>query len=345
MRWSKTVSLVEAHAEGEVGRVVTGGVLDIPGQSMLDKLNHINHVDDSLRRFLVFEPRGSAQMSTNVLLPPTRPDADAGFIIMQGDRAHAMSGSNCICTVTVLLETGLLPMQSPQTVVRLDMPSGLVVATADCHDGKCERVTLDMNPSYAHELDVQVSTEDFGTVTVDVAFGGVFYALIDPKPLGLKICPEQARQLVAAGSQIHRALNKDYAVSHPEFPGIEGIAYTMFVDRNARGECVGATIMPPGRVDRSPCGTGNSARMAVMHARGELQVGERYTARSIIDSAFELELCGLTEVAGKPAVLPRVSGRGWIHGLHQLGVDPSDPYPLGYAVSDCWGDAFDLLSD
>ncbi|MEM8811914.1 MAG: proline racemase family protein, partial [Pseudomonadota bacterium] len=140
MRWTKTLTLVEAHAEGEVGRVVTGGVLDLPGASMLEKMNYINERDDSIRRFCVFEPRGSAQMSTNLLLPPTRPDADAGFIVLQGDRAHAMSGSNCICVVTVVLETGILPMTEPETIVRLDTPAGLVTARAECADGKCRSV-------------------------------------------------------------------------------------------------------------------------------------------------------------------------------------------------------------
>ncbi len=344
MRWRKTLTMIEAHAEGEVGRVITAGVIDVPGETMLDKLTHLNEVDDSLRRFCVFEPRGYAQMSTNLLLPPTRPDADAGFIILQGDKAHAMSGSNCICVATVLLETGMLPMSEPETQIRFDMPAGLVVANAHCHDGKCERVALDMTPSYVEALDVEVQTASFGSARVDVAFGGVFYALIDPAAFDLRIAPENARQLVEIGSEVHRALNENLTVAHPEKPGLRGIAYTMFVDHRDDGELVGATILPPGRVDRSPCGTGNSARVAVMHARGEIEPGDTLTARSIIDSRFEITCLGTTEVAGRPAVLPRVSGRGWIHGIHQIGIDPDDPYPLGYAVSDCWGNAFDLLS-
>lgn len=343
MRWTKTLNMVEAHAEGEVGRVITSGVLDIPGESMLDKMTYLNEVDDSLRRFCVFEPRGYAQMSSNILLPPTRPDADAGFIILQSDQAHAMSGSNCICVATVMLETGILPIQEPSTTIRFDMPAGLVTATADCKDGKCERVHLDMNPSYVHQLDLEVTTE-FGTIKVDIAFGGIFYGLIDVGQLDLEIIPENARKLVEIGCAVHRAINATTEIVHPEHSNLKGLAYTMMVGRRSDGNLVGATVLPPGRLDRSPCGTGNSARMAVMHARGEIQPGDQYSAYSIIGSRFDMTVAGITEVAGRPAVLPKVSGRGWIHGMHQIGIDPSDPYPQGYSVADCWGDAYDLLS-
>ncbi len=343
MRWKKTVSMVEAHAEGEVGRVVTGGVVDIPGSTMLDKMNYINQVDDSLRRFLVFEPRGYAQMSTNVLFPPTCPEADAAFLILQGDKAHAMSGSNSICVVTVLLETGMVEMKEPQTIVTLDTPAGLIRATANCRDGKCESVALDMTPCYADQLDAVVNVDGLGKVTLDIAYGGIFYALIDPAQFELSIAPESARKLVDIGSRIHRAVNAQLDIRHPTLEGLHGISYTMFVSRDSDGVMKGSTVLPPGRLDRSPCGTGNSARMAVQAARDEIAVGHKAVARSIIDSEFQVELIGKTTVTGKPAILPRISGRGWIHGMHQIGVDPTDPYPHGYMVSDCWGDAFDLL--
>ncbi len=343
MHWRKSLTLVEAHAEGEVGRVVTGGVVDVPGRTMLEKMTYLNEVDDSLRRFCVFEPRGCAQMSTNLLFPPCASAADAGFIVLQGDRAHSMSGSNCICVVTVLLETGAVPMREPETVVTLDTPAGLVRAVASCRGGRCERVSLDMVPSFVEELDVAVDVPDVGRVRVDLAFGGVFYALIDPGQFDLAIGRHSARRLVDIGSRIHRALNRSCQVRHPVLTSIEGIAYTMFVDARDDGDLVGATVLPPGRLDRSPCGTGNAARLAVRHARGQAVVGETVVARSVIDSAFEVGFVQETEVAGRPAVQARISGRGWIHGLHQIGVDPTDPYPLGYFVSDCWGEAVDLL--
>ena len=344
MQWKKTITMVEAHAEGEVGRIVTSGVNDIPGDTMLEKMNYINQVDDSLRRFLVFEPRGYAQMSTNLIFDPINKDADIGFLILQGDKAHAMSGSNSICLVTVLLETGRIEMKEPETTVTLDTPAGIVRATASCKNGKCERVSLDMTPSYADQLDAIIDVEGLGKVTVDIAFGGIFYALIDPSQFDLKILPENARQLVDIGTRIHRAVNEQLEISHPELESIKGISYTMFVGHDDEGRMKGATILPPGRIDRSPCGTGNSARLAVMEARGQIKVGEILKARSIIDSEFQVEIISKKTIAGKPGILPRISGRGWIHGIHQVGIDPSDRYPLGYKVSDCWGDAFDLLS-
>ena len=342
MQWSKTLTMVEAHAEGEVGRVITGGVLDLPGKTMLDKMNALNQVDDTLRRFCVFEPRGCAQMSTNVILPPTRDDADIGFIIMQSDKAHAMSGSNAICVVTVALETGLLSMREPETTVRRDTPAGLVVAMACCRNGKCEQVGLDMTPAFAEVLDARLEVRGIGKVTVDIAFGGVYYALVDPESVGLTIEPKSARALVEAGSRIHRAVNEQISFAHPELPELSTISYVMFVGYNADRELVGATILPPGRIDRSPCGTGNTARLAVRYARGEATIGEQRTAYSIIGSHFNVSFRETTVVTGRPAVKARISGRAWIHGIHQIRVDPSDPFPQCFLLADCWGDAFDL---
>jgi len=343
MQWCKTLSMVEAHAEGEAGRVVTAGLPPIPGASLLEKMTHLNEVDDSLRRFLVFEPRAAAQMSTNILLSPTHPAADAAFIVLQADRAHAMSVSNAICVVTVLLETGIVAMTEPESRLLLETPAGLVTATATCRDGKCERVALELPPCFVLQRDLQVTLPEIGKVTVDIAFGGIFYGLIDAGQLGLAITPENARRLVEVGSAVHRAINAAVEVVHPSEPALKGLSYVMFTDREADGRLRGATLMPPGRFDRSPCGTGNAARLALRHARGEVQVGDSYPAYSIIDSRFDVSLIGTAEVAGRPAVRAQVSGRGWIHGLHQIGLDPSDPFPIGFHLSDCWGDASDLL--
>ena len=344
MRWTKTVTMVEAHAEGEVGRIVTGGVGPLPGTTMLDALNYMNTDGDDLRRFLVFEPRGSAQMSTVLQLPPRHPDADVGFIVMQGDKAHAMSGSNTICLATVLLETGQIDMKEPQTQFTLDTASGLVEVTAACHDGKCERVTLTLADCYADRLDAVIDLEGYGPITFDIAFGGIFYALVDVGQFGLRITPEDARKLVEAGSALHRAVNAAFDIRHPDFPGLEGLSYVMFTGTTPEGDLQGATIMPPGRIDRSPCGTGNSARLAVMAARGQAKKGDVFTAKSIINSEFTVAIADLQETSGHPRITPQISGRGWIHGIHQIGVDPSDPYPHGFSLTDCWGEALDLLN-
>ncbi|RKS16918.1 proline racemase [Pseudomonas sp. WPR_5_2] len=340
MRWKKTLQMADVHCEGEIGKVITGGVIDIPGKTMLDKMNYLNEVDDSLRRLVILEPRGCLQMSVNLLLPPTRPEAQAGFIVLQADKAHPMSGSNCICVVTALLELGMVPMQEPMTTVVLDTPAGLVTAHALCEDGRCRSVSLDMVPSFVEQLDVSIQTPEFGLIKADIAFGGVYYALIDVDQVGLTISPENARALATQGVRLKGLINEQVNVRHPLFKELNEVAYVMFRHRLDAKTYQTCTTLPPGRVDRSPCGTGSSANLATLSARGLVAVGDMLTSRSTIGGEFAVELLGLTEVGGKPAVLPRVTGRAWIYGLHQIGVDPDDPLAAGFMLSDTWGEGF-----
>jgi proline racemase len=338
MRWSRTVTVVEAHAEGEIGRVITGGVVTVPGRTMLDKMRHLNTDDDEIRRFALFEPRGSAQMSANLLLPPTRGDADAGFLVMQADACHAMSGSNAICVTTVLLETGMLPMTEPLTRVVLDTPAGLVIAQATCRNGRCERVTLDLVPSFVEHLGHPLEVEGVGTLRVDVAFGGDYFCLVDAAACGFAVLPEEARDMVALARRIKRAARLQIKVRHPEIADLHEIGFVMFCAGGKDGQAPrNGNVIHPGRLDRSPCGTGSAARLAAMHARGEVQVGAKLEMRSVIDSVFEVEVAAATTVGARAAIVPRISGRGWIHAVSQLGLDPSDPYPLGFTLSDTWG--------
>jgi len=338
MRWSRTVTVVDAHAEGEIGRVITGGVVAVPGRTMLDKMRHLNTTDDSIRRFALLEPRGSAQMSANLLLPPTRADADAGFIVMQADACHAMSGSNAMCVTTVLLETGMLAMTEPLTRVVLDTPAGLVVAEATCQGGRCERVALDLVPSFVEHLALPLEVEGVGTLRVDVAYGGDYFCLVDAAACGFSVAPGEARDMVALARLIKRSARQQIKVRHPQIPDLGEIGFVMFCARAADGAPLrNGNVIHPGRLDRSPCGTGSAARLAVMHARGEIQVGETVEMRSVIDSVFEAEVVAITSVGPHPAITPRISGRAWIYALAQLGVDPSDPYRLGFTLSDTWG--------
>jgi len=340
MRWKKTLQLAEVHCEGEIGKVITGGVLDVPGASMLDKMNYINQVDDSLRRLVTLEPRGCLQMSVNLLLPPTRPEADAGFIVLQADKAHPMSGSNCICVVTALLELGILPMSEPETTVVLDTPAGLVTARAACADGRCVSVSLDMVPAFVEQLDAELVTAEFGTLKVDLAFGGVFYGLIDVEQVGLTISADNARALATAGVRLKGLINEQLRVQHPLIAELNEVAYVMFRHRLDDHTWQTCTTLPPGRVDRSPCGTGSSANLATLSARGRVQEGDVLTSRSTIGGEFKVQLLGHTEVGGRAAVLPRVTGRAWLYGLQQLGVDPTDPLAAGFMLSDTWGEGF-----
>ena len=338
MQWSRTITVIGAHAEGEIGRVVTGGVLDPPGATMLEKLQWLKHEGDDIRRFSLFEPRGAAQMTVNLLTSACDPKADIGFIPMQGDGSHAMSGSNAICVTTVLLETGMLEMQEPETRVVLDTAAGIVEATARCTDGKVRDVTLNFFPSFAERLNTPVSVPGLGEVVVDVAFGGVFYVLVDVTQVGLNICPKNARDLVQVENRIKAAARSQFSVQHPTIPEFNEIEFCMFTGSKNAEERIfdDATIMPPGRLDRSPFGTGTAARLAVMYARGKIGPGEGVTMRSVIGTRFKAYIGGVGAINDIPTVETTINGRAWVHSLHQLGLDPTDPFPTGFTLSDVW---------
>ena len=329
--------MAEAHCEGETGRVVIGDAPKIPGNTMVEKLACLNGPRDDIRRFCVFEPRGHAAMSTNLLVPPCEKKADVGFVVMQPDRCHAMSGSNAICVATVILEMGIVEMTEPQSTVMLDTAAGLVEATASCKDGKCESIRLAMPPSFVEQLDVEIDVAGLGKVKLDVACCGIYYALVDAAQLGLGIRPENARKLVDAGSAIHQACLAKLKPRHPIHSSLSHLAYVMFTAANEQGELVNATVMPPGRIDRSPCGTGTGARLAALHARGKLGKGKAIKVRSIIGGSFKAKAVGDAKLGDKDAILLQITGRSWMHGIHRIGLDPTDPYPEGFFLSDTWG--------
>jgi proline racemase len=337
MKFPQSLQIIQVHCQGEIGKVLVGGAPEIPGATMLDKMNHINTVDDSLRRFVTFEPRAGVQMSVNLLLPSTRPDADAGFMVLQADRAHPMSGSNCMCVVTALLETGRVRMVEPETIVRLDTPAGLVTARAKCAGGRCLSVSLDNVPAFVEALDREIDTPRWGRIKADVAFGGVYYALVDVAQIGLEITPANARALAEAGIELKLLLAEQVPVQHPELAGVNEIAYVMFRGREPDGAVRTCTTLMPGRVDRSPCGTGSSANLAALHARGQAKVGDTRRSRSIIGGEFLVELIGETKVGDRPAILPRLTGQAWIYGTEELRLDADDPFVKGFALSDTWG--------
>lgn len=337
MRWKRTIQLLDVHCEGEIGKVAIGGVPKIPGNSIAEQLHYLNTQDDSLRRFLCLEPRGAPVGSVNLLLPARHPEADHAFIILQPDQAHASSGSNSICVTTALLESGIVEMKEPETVVTLETAAGLVRAVAHCRDGRCEKVTLTLVPSFVHQLDAVIDTPDWGKVTFDLCYGGIFYALVDAPQIGLTIEKANARALVEAGMALKTLINDKMPVVHPEIPEISGVAYVMFRDREPDGAVRTCTTMWPGRCDRSPCGTGSSANLAALHARGLAKVGDRFISRSIIGSEFEATIAAETTVAGRPAIVPTIAGRGFTFGLHQVALDPFDPLAEGFALTDVWG--------
>lgn len=343
MRWERSITVVGAHAEGEIGRVVTGGALDLPGSSMLEKLSHLNCEGDGFRRFCLFEPRGCAQLTTNLLLPPLDDRADAAFIPMQADGSHAMSGSNAMCVTTVLLETGVLAMTEPLTRVVLETAAGLVTAEAQCQAGKVQAVTLEFFASFVEHLSHPLEVEGFGTMMVDVAFGGVYYAMPDACGLGLEIEPGSAQDMVDLSHRIKAAAREQIAVAHPTIPDFKEIEFVMFCDRDQEhpARFTNGTVMPPGRMDRSPCGTGSAARLAVLLQRGTIKIGQDVEMRSTIGSRFGAKILRQTRIGDRLAIIPQITGRAWIYGIHQLGADPDDPFRAGFTVADTWGTGID----
>ena len=341
MRWQRRVSVVDAHAEGEVGRVITGGVPEVPGATMFDKKRHLETCDDSLRRFVLFEPRGGAAMSANLILPPTVAEADLGLIVMESTDYPAMSGSNAMCVTTVALETGIVPMQEPETRLVLDTPAGLVPVTARCRDGKCESVTLDMVPSFLVAADVALEVPGVGRVSADIAYGGAFFAIVNGADVGLTMAPEEARAMVDLGEAIKAAADARVAPVHPENPEIRGVTFTLFggSPSGPDGARKSAVVISPGRLDRSPCGTGTSARLAALVAKGELGPDDTLIHESVIGTRFTAQVAETTRVGEYDAVVPRLTGRAWIFATHEFGCDPSDPFPDGFTLTDTWGPA------
>lgn len=344
MRSKRVISVVGCHAEGEVGDVIVGGVLPPRGDSVFAMMKTVERDHDDLRRFLIQEPRGSVARHVNLIVPPVRSDCVAGAIIMEPTEYPPMSGSNTMCIVTVLLETGMVPMVEPVTTLRLDMPAGPVDVTAQCQDGKCRSVTLTNVPSFVDRLDAPIEVAGVGTVMTDIAYGGMFYALVDAAALGFAIRPDEARDLATLGEKVREAARQRYTVTHPENAEISGVSIVQFntpFDRTA-GEARNTCIVSPGRSDRSPTGTGLSARLAVLHARGQLKVGDTFSHRSIIGSRFDGRIVNETTCGGRPAIVPEITGSAWITGHMTYMLDPSDPYPEGYVVADTWGTSMTL---
>lgn len=340
MRSSKTIHVISAHAEGEVGDVIVGGVTPPPGDTLWEQSRWIAR-DNTLRNFVLNEPRGGVFRHVNLLVPPKSPEADAAFIIMEPEDTPPMSGSNSICVSTVLLDAGILPMTEPETRITLEAPGGLVRVRAECKDGKAERIFVENLPSFAGRLDVSLEVDGIGSLTVDTAYGGDSFVIVDAAAMGFSLAPDEAHDIARLGVRITAAADEQLGFHHPTNPDWRHFSFCLFagpVSREGNELRAGAAVaIRPGKVDRSPTGTALSARMAVLHARGQMNEGDRLTAVSLIGSTFSGRILGTTTVGDLPAIRPEISGRGWITGIHQHMLDPSDPWPEGYRLTDTWG--------
>ena len=350
MRLARMIQVVDAHAAGEPGRVIVGGVLDVPGATMFDKMKHLERHADGLRKRMLREPRGYPASNCNVILPPTRPEADAGFVIMEQTEYPGMSGTNTICVTTVLLETGMLPMREPVTELALEAPAGLIRVRADCEGGKVRRVTFRNVPAFAVHLDRTIEVPHLGAVTVDVAWGGMFYVIADAAPLGVRLVPEEGREIARVTEMIKAAATEQLPVAHPEQPSFSGITIGQLSGppSGPHADVRNAVTVSTGRLDwnrpatwtgaldRSPCGTGTCAKMAALHAKGKLALGADFRHEGVLGTVFTGRLVEETRVGPYRAVVPTLSGQAWITGLSTDVVDPEDPFPEGFTVGDIW---------
>lgn len=340
MRFDRMINVVGVHVGGELNEVITGGVLDVPGKTVFEKMKYLESEADDLRQFLLNEPRGRVSQCVNLVLPATHPDADIGFVIMEAEYYVPMSGSNTICTVTALLETGMIKMQEPVTKFTLEAPAGLVRISADCKDGKCQAVTFANVPGFVFALDHPVDVLGLGTINVDVGYGGMIYAMVDAEALGFSLVPTEGHALVELGERIKRAAAEQIPCVHPENPDIHTINQTLFAGpvrvENGIKTARNTVVVSPGRLDRSPCGTGTSARLAIMHARSEIAVGETFIHESIIGSKFKSHIIEELPVGDRPGIRPSITGSAWLTAFHTYVLDPSDPFPTGFVLPDAW---------
>jgi proline racemase len=312
------ISAVDAHACGEPGRVIVGGVLDVPGDSMFDKMRYLRDHHDGLRQRMLREPRGYPATCCNLILPPTLPEADAGFVIMEQTEYPPMSGSNTICVVTVLIETGMVAAVEPVTELKLETPAGLIQVRAEVSNGKVTGVTFDNVPAFATHLDAVLEVPELGRVTVDVAWGGMFYVIADADGLGIAIEPDNAGEIARVGEMLRAAAAEQLTVVHPENPEVRGVSISQ----------LSAAPTHPQAMRKNA--------VAVMHARGELRIGEGFVHEGILGTLFTGRLLRETRVGEYPAVVPALTGRAWITGFSQYVVDAEDPYPDGFKVADIW---------
>jgi proline racemase len=351
MQAARMITTVEAHAEGEPGRVITGGMPHIPGASVYEKMRWFQENADHIRLMMLREPRGHPALCCNVIVPPCDPAADAGFIIMEQTEYPPMSGSNTICVTTVLLETGILPMEEPVTELTLEAPAGLIRVRAECKNGKVTRVTFRNVPAFAVHLDAVIEVPGHGPAQIDIAWGGMFFVIAEAAQFGLDISPQNGAAMVRLCEALRAAAAEQLPVTHPDNPDITGPTITQLTapantpDTHGRGAITVSTgpfdpTRPEGLsgiLDRSPCGTGTCAKMAVLHARGLLGAGQDYVNAGPLGTTFTGRIVEKTQIGPYKAIVPELSGQGWIYGTANWRLDPSDPFPQGFTIGDIWG--------
>ena len=351
MKVSNMIHAVDLHACGEPGRVIVGGVLDVPGESMFDKMQHLSQKADSLRLRMLREPRGYPAANCNLILPSNNPEAVAGFIIMEQTEYPGMSGTNTICVVTTLIETGMVEVNEPFTDFKLDTPAGLISIRAEVSNGKATNVTFENVPAFSVYTNESISVPEIGEVKVDVAYGGMFYVILDSEELGLELSPGNGGEIVRVAEMVKAMASEKLPVVHPENKEISGITIAVVSGppENPAATLKNTVVVSTGKldwdrpetwkgvIDRSPCGTGTCAKMASLFEKNMLDLNTDFIHEGILGTTFTGRLVRKTKVGNHDAVVPTITGRAWITGFAQYVVDDSDPFPEGFTIGDIWG--------
>ena len=334
MNFTKIITAIDTHTEGNPERVVTGGIPSIPGKTMLEKSKYARDRLDYLRTMLVHEPRGNNNMYAALLVPPTLDKADMGVIYLEPGGYPTMCGHGTIGICSVLVETGIIEAREPETEIVLDTPAGLVRAKVAVKNGKAESVTIRNVPSFLYMADIALDVPDVGHVKLDIAYGGNFYAILEADSVGLEVTTENANEIIAMGAKIWQAVNEQVEIHHPLEPQIDCVNYVEFCApaTHPKATLKNAVVVPPAGMDRSPCGTGTSAKMAALYAKGQLQLNEEFVHESIIGTLFYCQLIEQTKIGEYRAVVPTIRGSAYITGIHQFVVDERDPFPGGFQL-------------
>ncbi|MHC4745547.1 MAG: proline racemase family protein [Planctomycetota bacterium] len=354
MRIGKSISAVDTHVCGEPGRVIVDGVSDVPGDTVFEKKCYLEEHADHLRKVMLREPRGYPASNCNLIVPPCNPEADAAFVIMEQTEYPPMSGTNTIAVATVLLETGMVSAVEPVTELVLESPAGLISVRAEVREGKVKSVTFENVPAFAVHIDAKIEVRELGEVTVDVAYGGMFYVIAEAAQFGLKIEPDNAAEITRIGEMIKAATQEQLPVVHPQEARIAGVTISQLSAASASpdADMKNAVVVSTGKLDwnrpstwtgacdRSPCGTGTCAKMATLYARGELGLGEPFRHAGILGTVFTGELIREADIDSPyRSVVPTITGRAWITGTAKYTIDPEDPFPEGFTITDIWGQA------
>ncbi len=334
MRFSRLISTIDTHTAGEPTRNIIGGLPHIPGKTISEKMLYMRDNLDWLRTMLMFEPRGNSVMSGAVITQPCDPRADVGVIYIEVGGYLPMCGHDTIGCATAMVEAGIVPVREPVTKIIFDTPAGLVDVSVQVENGVAKSVTFENIPSFLYESEVTVSVPGLGKIKMDIAYGGNFYALVDASSIGIELLPENADKIVSLGKLIRKAVNSQLDVRHPEKTFIKGLTHVEFYGPPTHPEAhvKNAVVIPPGSIDRSPCGTGTSAKLATLYAKGEVKKGERFVHESLIGTIFRARVVEESQVGGIPAVIPEVCGSAYVTGFHNFVLDPEDPLKEGYLL-------------